>query len=218
MKKHVLAAALLLSTITSFGSGYLINLEGLRQVAMGGTGAAWPWDVSTIYYNPGALARLKGIQAYASIATIMPSTAFGNIQSSARSLSQTFTPFNVYIGGPIQEGSKFALGLGIYTPAGEGLNWGNSWTGRYIIENIELQAVFFQPIKVEGNNIFRQQVFIAVKACLVNGQLSLGLFRLCTVITKVVKFPFQVRDSYITAIGGIVINSTNATGTGRNNT
>jgi len=145
MKKHFLAAALLFSAVTSFGSGYLINLEGLRQVAMGGTGSAWPWDVSTIYYNPGGLARLKGIQAYASIATIMPGTAFGNSMGSAQSKSQTFTPFNVYIGGPIQEGSKFALGLGIYTPAGTGLDWGNDWEGRYIIENIELKAIFFQP-------------------------------------------------------------------------
>ena len=145
MKKHFLAAALLLSAITSFGSGYLVNLEGLRQMAMGGTGTAWPWDVSTIYYNPGGLARLKGIQAYGSIATIMPVTAFGNIQSAAKTFNQTFTPFNIYVGGPIQEGSKFALGLGIYTPAGDGVNWGNTWSGRYIVENIELQAVFVQP-------------------------------------------------------------------------
>jgi len=145
MKKHLLAASLLLSTITSFGSGYLINLEGLRQVAMGGTGVAWPWDASTIYYNPGGLACLKGVQAYASMGVIMPSTAFGNTMGSAKSVSQTFTPFNVYIGGPIQEGSKFALGLGIYTPAGTGLDWGQSWQGRYVVENIELKAVFFQP-------------------------------------------------------------------------
>src|ERR1017187_2182857 len=100
MKKHLLAASFLLSTITSFGAGYQINLEGLRQVAMGGTGTAWPWDASTIYYNPGGLARLKGIQAYVSMSVIMPATAFGNQQQSGttptsiRSNPQTFTPFN----------------------------------------------------------------------------------------------------------------------------
>ena len=145
MKKHLLAATLLLSAFTSFGSGYELNLMGLRQLAMGGTGAAWPWDVSTIYYNPGGLARLKGIQAYASVMTIMPSTAFGNVQGATRSVAQTFVPFSMYIGGPIQEGSKFALGLGIYTPAGTGLQWDDNWTGRYIIQDIELRAVFFQP-------------------------------------------------------------------------
>src|ERR1700760_911213 len=111
MKKHILAVSFLLSAITSFGAGYQINLEGLRQLAMGGTGTAWPWDASTIFYNPGGLARLKGIQAYASVMSIMPSVAFGNTMESQKSKSQTFTPFNIYIGGPIQQGSKFALGL-----------------------------------------------------------------------------------------------------------
>ena len=151
MKKHLLAASFLLSTITSFGAGYDINLEGLRQVAMGGTGTAWPWDASTIYYNPAGLSRLKGIQAYASISLIMPTTAFSNQVNSGMqstnitSQSRTFTPFNVYIGGPVQDGSRIAIGLGIYTPGGAGLTWDNNWLGQYLVQSITLKAVSFQP-------------------------------------------------------------------------
>ncbi len=151
MKKHLLAASLVLSAITTFGAGYDINLEGLRQVAMGGTGTAWPWDASTIFYNPGGLARLKGIQAYASMSVIMPATAFSNqvnagTQSSSElSKTRSFTPFNIYIGGPVQEGSRIALGLGVYTPAGAGLTWDNNWLGRYLVQSITLKAVSFQP-------------------------------------------------------------------------
>ncbi len=151
MKKHLLAASFLLSAATSFGAGYQINLEGLRQVAMGGTGTAWPWDASTIFYNPGGLARLKGIQAYVSVAAIMPSTAFGNQENSGatptsvRTNPQTFTPFNVYIGGLVQENSRIALGLGIYTPAGSGVDWGKNWLGKYLVQSITLKTVFFQP-------------------------------------------------------------------------
>ncbi len=151
MKKHLLAASFLLTTITSFGAGYQINLEGLRQVAMGGTGVAWPWDAATIFYNPGGLGRLKSIQAYGSVSAIMPATAFGSqIQSGttptdAHTNKQTFTPFNVYIGGPVQENSRFGLGLGIYTPAGAGLEWDNNWLGKYLVQSIELKSVFVQP-------------------------------------------------------------------------
>jgi long-chain fatty acid transport protein len=146
MKKHLLAASLLLSAFTSFGAGYMLNLQGLRELAMGGTGAAWPWDASTIYYNPGGLARLKGIQVYASMLAIMPATAYGNnTGGSTVSRPQTFTPFNIYIGGPIQENSRFAVGLGVYSAAGIGLQWDNDWTGRYIVQSINLNAVFFQP-------------------------------------------------------------------------
>jgi len=151
MKKHVLAASLLLSAITSFGAGYQLNLQGLRQLAMGGTGTAWPWDASTIFYNPGGLARLKSIQAYVSGIDIIPSTAFGNqimsgnTSTSINSQARTFTPFNIYIGGPIQENSKFALGLGVYSVAGLGLNWDNNWLGKYIVQSINLQTISFQP-------------------------------------------------------------------------
>ncbi|MCW3122805.1 MAG: long-chain fatty acid transporter [Flavipsychrobacter sp.] len=151
MKKHVLAASLLLSAATSFGAGYQLNLQGLRQVAMGGTGTAWPWDASTIFYNPGGLARLKGIQAYASVMNIMPATAYGNQEhsgntgSSELSKTRTFTPFNVYIGGPVQQDSRFALGLGVYSAAGLGLSWNDDWIGKYMVQSIDLQTISFQP-------------------------------------------------------------------------
>jgi long-chain fatty acid transport protein len=151
MKKHVITASLLLSAMTSFGAGYQLNLQGLRQVAMGGTGAAWPWDASTIFYNPGGLARLKGVQVYGSTMFLMPSTAYGNRDNSGttsaneQSVSQTFTPFNLYIGGRLNEDSRLALGLGIYTPFGAGLKWDNNWLGKYIVQSIDLKTVFFQP-------------------------------------------------------------------------
>jgi len=151
MKKHLLAASFLLTTVTTFGAGYQINLEGLRQVAMGGTGVAWPWDAATIFYNPGGLGRLKSIQAYISCSAIMPATAYGNQRESginptdANTVRQTFTPFNIYIGGPVQENSRVALGLGIYTPAGSGLQWDNNWLGKYLVQSVSLKCVFFQP-------------------------------------------------------------------------
>ena len=170
MKKHVLAALILLSSISLFGAGYQVNLEGIRQLAMGGTGTAWPWDAATIFYNPGGLARLKSIQAYASIGLIMPSTAYGSSMSSARTRPQTFTPFNVYVGGPVQQDSKFALGLGIYTPAGVGLKWDNNWQGQYIIQSIQFNAIFFQP-----TISYRVGDFLSVGAGFVYGTGSMDL-------------------------------------------
>ena len=56
MKKHVLiATTLMLSSAMSFGAGYQLNLQGLRQLAMGGGGTAVPWDMSIIFYNPGGI-------------------------------------------------------------------------------------------------------------------------------------------------------------------
>jgi len=145
MKKNLLAGAFLLSAMTSFGGGYDLNLQGLRQLAMGGTGTAIAWDASTIFYNPAGMSDLKSIQVYADVVAVMPTTAFGNSMGSAVSKPQTFTPFSFYVGGPIQQGSKFAVGLGIYTPAGLGIAWPDNWQGSNIVQSVQFSAFFFQP-------------------------------------------------------------------------
>ena len=145
MKKFIVAASMLFGSWASFGAGYQLNLQGLRQLAMGGSGTAWTWDASTIFYNPGGLATMKNFQAYASVLSINPNTAFSNSTVTATSVKQSFTPFNIYVGGPIREGSPWAVGLGVYTPFGSGLQWDNNWTGRYIIQSIQMQTVFIQP-------------------------------------------------------------------------
>lgn len=145
MKKQLLAAALVVSSLSSSGAGYQINLQGLRQLAMGGTGTAWPWDASTIFYNPAGLSRLKNIQVNASMLWIKPSTAYGNYLGSTRSVDQTFTPVNFYVGGTVREHGRLGLGLGVYTPAGMGVKWDDNWVGRYIVQSIELKSLFIQP-------------------------------------------------------------------------
>lgn len=149
MKKHALVAtALMLSASMSFGAGFQVNVQGLRQVAMGGTGTGWMWDASSIFYNPGGLARLKNVQAYGSVQFLMINTQYVQTPTggySERSKSQVFTPFNVYVGGRLKESGKLALGLGIYTPFGSGHTWKDNWEGRYIIQRVSMQTVFFQP-------------------------------------------------------------------------
>lgn len=149
MKKHALiTTSLLLTTAMSFGAGFQVNVQGLRQIAMGGTGTANPWDASTIFYNPGGLARLKGIQAYGSIQLLMVNTQY--VQTpvagySERSKPAVYTPFNFYVGGTLKKDSKIGVGLGIYTPFGSGMTWDDNWEGRYIVQHISLQSIFFQP-------------------------------------------------------------------------
>lgn len=149
MKKIcALTATAIVASSMAFGGSFQLNLQGIRQTAMGGSGVAMPWDASTIFFNPGGLARLKGIQAYGSVNFVQPSVGYVQTPTggySAFTNSHTSTPFAVYVGGPIQKDSKLAVGVGIYTPFGSRLDWGNSWTGRYVVEDIKLQSIFIQP-------------------------------------------------------------------------
>lgn len=140
-------AALLLPPAAAFSAGYQLNLQGLRQLAMGGGGTAMPWDAATIFYNPGGLARLTGMQAYGSIQMILPRVEYLNQETgqTARTENKVFTPFNVYVGGTLKGADKLGFGVGVYTPFGSGTTWDDSWTGRYITQSIYLQSIFIQP-------------------------------------------------------------------------
>jgi long-chain fatty acid transport protein len=148
MRKHVLlTASLLFPAAMAFSAGYQLNLQGLRQLAMGGGGTAMPRDASTIFYNPGGLARLEGMQAYGSVAFVMPRVQYLNQSSgvSARTENQTFTPFSVYVGGTIKGVDGLGFGVGVYTPFGSGTKWDDNWSGRYVTQSIYLQSIFIQP-------------------------------------------------------------------------
>ena len=151
MKKPLLLiGSVLLSSTIAFGAAFQLNLQGLRQLAMGGTGTAVPWDAATIFYNPAGLSSLNGIQAYASVQALTPRTRYvatptGAPGQVANSKDRVYTPFNVYVGGPIADKSRLALGVGIYTPFGTGIKWDDNWSGRYSIQEIQLQSIFIQP-------------------------------------------------------------------------
>lgn len=149
MKKQLLlTGALLFSTAMSFGAGYQLNLQGLRQLAMGGSGTAIPWDAATIFYNPGGLSQIDHVSAYASGQFIMPHVKYVQTPSgvySAETQNQTFPTFNVYVGGPIVDKSPISIGLGVYTPFGTGLKWDDNWAGKFIVQEIKLSTIFFQP-------------------------------------------------------------------------
>lgn len=148
MKKHFLFIGALLCSTMVFGAGFQLNLQGMRQLAMGGTGAAIPWDASTIYYNPAGLVAIRNVQAYASMNLLQPRIRYTSAAPGSNMLDakeQNYTPFNLYVGGPIAYKSRWSIGLGVYTPYGTGIDWGNDWEGRYVVQNIHLQSIFFQP-------------------------------------------------------------------------
>lgn len=144
----LVTGTLLLSSAMTFGAGYQLNLQGLRQLAMGGSGTAIPWDASVVFYNPGGLTAFSNVRAYASAQFIMPTVKYVQVPTgtySAETQPQTFPTFNVYLGGPVVDRSPVSIGLGVYTPFGNGLMWSDDWTGRYMIQEVKLQSIFFQP-------------------------------------------------------------------------
>src|SRR5690606_13436529 len=122
MRKIYLTTLGCMALLSSVHAGsFQLNLQGIRQTAMGGTGVAWPWDASSIFYNPGGLARLKRLQAYGSVNFVSPHVKYVQTPTggySAETNAHLSTPFGVYIAGNIKKDSKLAVGVGVYTPFG----------------------------------------------------------------------------------------------------
>ena len=153
MKKKLLfvAAATALSA-SSFAGGFQLNLQGLRQTAMGGSGVAMPWDASSMFYNPGAFARLHSLGVSGNAFLTMPHVKFLQQPTGGYSYNNDTklgTPIAAYIGGNLGKSdnalSKLAVGVGVYTPFGNSLHWDPDWTGRYMVQSISLSSIFFQP-------------------------------------------------------------------------
>ena len=150
MKRKIsIIASLLLSSSVVFAGGFQVNMQGVRQVAMGGSSTALAYDIASIFYNPGALAKTaKGTQVYLSANGIFAKTTFVSTPTAGYT-SQTdnpmSTPFNLYLSHKLND--KIALGFGVYTPFGSTVNWGNTNANslRYLIEKIELRNINFQP-------------------------------------------------------------------------
>lgn len=146
-KQFLLIGSLLLSSMV-FGQAYQLNTQGMRQQAMGGSGAAIPSDASTLFYNPAGMGALEDIQVYAGMNLMMPRTRYIPAPTGVGTLDakeENYTPFNVYFVSPLGYKSPLRIGLGVYTPFGTGITWDDNWTGRYLVQEMRFNTTFFQP-------------------------------------------------------------------------
>jgi len=62
---------------------------------------------------------------------------------TAKTDNPVSTPFFFY--GQAKITDKLVGGIGVYTPYGSKSVWSDDWKGRYLIQNIALQAIYIQP-------------------------------------------------------------------------
>ena len=147
MKKSIITLIIVFSLFVgkTFAEGYATNLQGVKQIGMGHTGVALNMDVSSLQFNPGALVFMPnkyGFSAGASL-TLVNNKYTSNAGVTEQNEASPKTPFYFYGGAKIND--KLAVGLGVYTPFGNSLDWGDNWSGKYLVQNISMHVVFFQP-------------------------------------------------------------------------
>ena len=146
LRSLALLGGILLSGAATAG-GYQVNLQGQKQIGMGHTGTGLAMDEASVFFNPGAMSHLRQNGFQVGMSGIISKIAYqesapGN--ATAKTDNPLGSPFTVY-GVFGKEESDLKFGLGIYTPYGSTVNWGEQWAGRFGLTELKLTAVFFQP-------------------------------------------------------------------------
>jgi len=145
MKKLLLLLFAILPAMV-FAQGFQVNLHGQKQIGMGHTGTGLLQDGSSVLFNPGAVVMLPENYVQAGISPLFFKSAFNpsGTADQFRTKNKVATPFTAYaVWGP--KDSWWKLGLGVYTPYGGLTDWGDQWTGKYVLESLDLKAIYFQP-------------------------------------------------------------------------
>ncbi len=147
MKKLLFLAVFALTACITYAGGYRVSLQGQRSLAMGHTGVAVVNSAELGFFNPAGLVYLEnrlnvsaGVSAVFSD-VVYQNTEFGDI---ARTDSPIGTPFYLYASYKVTD--YLSLGLSVYTPYGSTVEWEDDWAGSHLVNNIDLQAIYIQPV------------------------------------------------------------------------
>ena len=145
MKKIILTTALLAGILAQAG-GFRVSLQGVKQLAMAHT-SAHAEDASVTFFNP---AGMSFIPAKLSIAA----GGFGAKSSVTYQNLSTLESFDTDnpLGTPLYAAVAYkvldnvSVGFNFSTPFGSTIEWPSDWSGREIVQRLELKAFYFQPM------------------------------------------------------------------------
>lgn len=151
----IIAAALSAMSVNALASGYRFGSQSVSAQGSADANGAEANDPSTIFYNPAGLSRLDGTQIQAGATVVVPHSTFNDTGSTHFTKAPTggtaaadYAPDSVtapsfYASKKLND--QWTVGLGVFVPYGAKLNYGNTWTGRYALSNIKLEAVTLNP-------------------------------------------------------------------------
>lgn len=145
MKRNLLSLLAFVPFLT-FAGGFQVNLQGNQQAGMGHLGTSFYLGASSAYFNPAMMGQSDNkFDLEAGGHGILAYVAYQNQKngSTAETDNPIGTPFYLY--GTYKINQELTAGLAVYTPFGSSVVWGDDWQGKYLIQDISLQAIYIQP-------------------------------------------------------------------------
>ncbi|HET8885412.1 MAG TPA: outer membrane protein transport protein [Salinimicrobium sp.] len=147
MRKFSLLAVVLLATAVTYAGGYRVSLQGQRSLAMGHTGVAVVNNAEIAFFNPAGIVYLENkLNAAVGVSGVFSDVAWQNEEFGqyAQTESPMGTPFYAYVTYSVTD--WMSVGLAAYTPYGSAVEWPTDWAGSHLVNNIDLQAIYIQPL------------------------------------------------------------------------
>ena len=145
MRKLFSLSLLTLASASMFAGGYRVSIQGQKQLAMGHTGVAVVNSAEVAFFNPAGMSFLdKKFNLSVGGSALFAKTRYQNSQFNQTAATDNLgTPFNLYATYKIAD--WVSAGLAVYTPYGSAVAWDQDWAGAYLVNNIDLAAIFIQP-------------------------------------------------------------------------
>ena len=144
--KYSLSLFLLLACNYLSAQVYQLPTQGIRQMAMAGSGTALTWNSDVVFYNPAGISDLNLWEVSVSGGGIYNDIRYTKDTISATNDVQVLPFYNLYVAGPIRASKdKVSVGVGFYSPFGNKIRWHNDWVGRHLVQEASFQTIFAQP-------------------------------------------------------------------------
>ena len=141
-----LALALLGLPAVAGAQAFGLSEIGSCALARGFAATAAPCDdASSIYWNPGALPKARGLSIYGGVASIAIKGDFTQDTTGIVYPSDVPTAYVPHLFVNYRGMGKTAYGIGVYVPYGLTSQWPDSFPGRFAAKKASLQTIYVQP-------------------------------------------------------------------------
>ena len=151
MTLHRVSRFLLTVGLLAVPSGAQAQAFGLNEIgtcaisrAFANTSAPCD-DASTIYWNPGAISKTRGLSVLAGAAVIPLKGDFTQDTTFRRYDADIPTAVVPHVFANYRTSGRLAYGVGVYVPYGLTSQWTDDFPGRFTARKASLQSIYVQP-------------------------------------------------------------------------
>ncbi len=144
--KRILITTALLAGVFSYAGGFRVSLQGVKQLAMAHT-SAHTEDASVAFFNPAGISFIPNKLSVA----VGGFGAITEVEYQSLETLQSYKTENP-LGTPLYAAIAYkvtnnvSVGLSVTTPFGSTVKWADDWTGREVVQKMELKSFYFQPM------------------------------------------------------------------------